>query len=215
MPKYKILLADDHEMIREGFKMILKRNKMYEVVGEALNGQEAIALYKSARPDVVIMDISMPVLNGMEAAKEIIATDPNANIIILSMYDDEDYISQCTEYGIKGYVVKNESSNELESAIQAVIEGQTYFSSRVREVIVRKYTSAKSSKSKKEINFKLTARETEIVRLIAEGLTSQSIAEKLFISPRTVETHRANLMKKADVNNSIELVKKMEKFKLI
>ena len=215
MPKYKILLADDHEMIREGFKMILKRNKMYEVVGEALNGLEAIELYKSSRPDVVIMDISMPVLNGMEAAKAIIATDSNANIIILSMYDDEDYISQCTEYGIKGYVVKNESSNELESAIQAVIEGQTYFSSRVREVIVKKYTSAKSSKNKKEINFKLTARETEIVRLIAEGLTSQAIAEKLFISPRTVETHRANLMKKADVNNSIELVKKMEKLKLI
>ncbi len=215
MPKYKILLADDHEMIREGIKMILKRNKDYEIVGEAVNGKEAIDQYKSLRPDLLIMDISMPVLNGMEASKEIIRTDSEAKIIILSMYDDEDYISQCIEYGIKGYVVKNESSKELDNAMKLVLEGCTYFSSRVQEVIVKKYTTIKTGQSKKETNFKLTTREKEIVKLIAEGMTSQIIADKLFISPRTVETHRANLMKKADVKNSIELVKKLEKLKVI
>jgi DNA-binding NarL/FixJ family response regulator len=214
MTKHKILIADDHAMIRDGVKTLLKQNKDCQLAGEAVNGIEAIEQFKSLRPDLVILDISMPYLNGMEAAREIIKVDPNARIIILSMYDDEDYISQCIESGVKGFVVKSESGNELNYAIKSVLDGRTYFSQRVQEVIVKKYTSGVKRRPK-ESDVKLTSREVEITKLISEGLTSHQIADKLFISPRTVETHRANLMKKMGVKNSIELVKKVEKMGVI
>ncbi len=208
MTKSKILIADDHEMIREGIKMLLKKNKDYQVIGEAVNGREAVNKYFLLKPDIIVLDISMPEQNGMEAAKEIIAGDASALIIILSMHDDEVYISQCIDIGVKGFVVKSESGKELDLAIQAVLDNRSYFSSRVQEVIVKKYTTA--SKRNREIKIQLTKREIEIVKLIAEGLKSHQIADKLFISPRTVETHRANLMKKVEANNSIELIKKLE-----
>jgi DNA-binding NarL/FixJ family response regulator len=210
MVKYKILIADDHAMIRDGVKTLLKQSKDCHVIGEAVNGVEAIAKYKALKPDLLILDISMPDMNGMEAVKEIIKIDADAKIVILSMYDDEDYISQCIENGVKGFVVKSESVNELNIAIKSVLDGRNYFSHRVQEVIVKKYTSGVKRKVK-EPEVKLTTREIEIIKLISEGLTSHQIADKLFISPRTVETHRANLMKKVGVKNSIELVKRVEK----
>jgi len=215
MPKHKILIADDHSMIRDGIKTLLRQNKDYVVAGEAVNGRDAVQKYMSLHPDLVILDISMPELNGMEAAKEILEADTNARIIILSMYDDEDYISRCIETGVKGFVVKNESGSELDYAIRSVLEGRNYFSNHVQHVIVNRYASAAARRKQKEPDLKLTAREIEIVKLISEGLTSQQMADKLFISPRTVETHRSNLMKKAGVKNSIELVKKVEKMGLI
>jgi DNA-binding NarL/FixJ family response regulator len=214
MPKHKILIADDHAMIRDGIKTLLKQNRDYVVAGEAVNGNEAVEKYKILSPDLVILDISMPGLNGMEAAREILEDDPAARIIMLSMYDDEDYISQCIEYGVKGFVVKNESGGELDYAIKSVLDGRNYFSNRVQEVIVKKYTSAATRRRQKEPEVKLTSREMEIIKLISDGLTSQQMADKLFISPRTVETHRANLMKKVGVKNAIELVKKAEKMGL-
>lgn len=214
MPKYKILIADDHVMIRDGVKNLIKQSKDCQVIGEAVNGMEAIAKYKTLKPDLLVLDISMPDMNGMEAAKEIIKLDAEARIVILSMYDDEDYISQCIEYGVNGFVVKSETGNELNYAIKSVLEGRTYFSQRVQEVIVKKYTSGVKRKPK-EPDVKLTTREIEIIKLIAEGMTSHQIADKLFISPRTVETHRANLMKKVGVKNSIELVKRVEKMGVV
>ena len=208
MTKCKILIADDHEMIRQGIKMLLKKNKDYHIIGEAVNGWEAVNKYFSLKPDIIILDISMPEQNGMEAAREIISRDDKALIIILSMHDDEVYISQCIEIGVKGFVVKSESGKELDLAIQAVLDTGSYFSNRVQEVIVKKYTTASKQHSKQKI--KLTKREIEVVKLIAQGLKSHQIANKLFISPRTVETHRANLMKKVEANNSIELIKKLE-----
>lgn len=214
MAKYKILIADDHVMIRDGVKSLLKQNKDCQVIGEAMTGLEAIEKYDALKPDLAILDISMPEMNGMEAAREIIKNHPEACVIILSMYDDEDYISQCIEYGVKGFVVKNESGKELNYAIKSVLEGRNYFSQRVQEVIVKKYTTGVKRKPK-EPEIKLTSREIEITKLIAEGLTSHQIADKLFISPRTVETHRANLIKKVGVRNSIELVKRVEKMGVI
>lgn len=214
MAKHKILIADDHAMIRDGVKNLLSQSKDCQVVGEAVNGNEAIEKYNALKPDLAILDISMPDMNGMEAANEIIKNNPNARIIMLSMYDDEDYISQCIEYGVKGFVVKSESGSELTYAIQSVLAGKNYFSQRVQEVIVKKYTSGVKRKPK-EPEVKLTSREVEITKLISEGLTSHQIADKLFISPRTVETHRANLMKKVGAKNSIELVKTVEKMGVI
>lgn len=210
MHKAKILIADDHVMIRDGIKSLLSKNKELCVVGEAQNGVEALQKYKTLKPDLLIMDISMPEMNGMDASREILKDDPDAKIIILSMYDDEDYISRCMEQGVKGYVVKNETGDELIYAVTTILKGQTYFSSQVQQVIFRKYSTTVAKKKSSVPEIKLTAREVEIVKLIAEGLTSQQIANKLFISPRTVETHRANLMKKTGAKNSIELIKKVE-----
>ncbi len=215
MSSAKILIADDHVMIRDGVRSLLSKNDQITVVGEASSGSETLEKYRSIKPDLLIMDISMPDMNGMDTAEQILKDDPAAKIIILSMYDDEDYICRCMEHGVKGYVVKNETGSELDYAVRTVLKGQTYFSSQVQKVIFRKYSNSVARKKQKEPEVKLTGREVEIVKLISEGLTSLQMAEKLFISPRTVETHRANLMKKTGVKNSIELVKKMEKIGLI
>jgi len=215
MQKHKILIADDHAMIRQGVKSLLSRNKEWHVVGEAVSGAEAISQYQSLKPDLLILDISMPDINGMDVSQRILSEDAQAKIIILSMYDDEDYIGRCMEQGVKGYVIKSETSGELEYAVQTVLRGQNYFSSQVQKVIFNKYSNTVARKKQKEPEIKLTTREKEIVGLMSEGMTSQQMAGTLFISPRTVETHRANLMKKAGVKNSIELVKKMEKLGLL
>lgn len=215
MQKHKILLVDDHAMIREGVKNLLKQTKDLMVVGEAENGKQAIEKYADLQPDLLILDISLPDMNGMEVTQHILAVSPNANILMLSMYDDEDYISRCIENGVKGYVVKSESSQELEYAVRTILQGKTYFSHQVQEVILNKYKQNVTRKKQREEVVKLTAREIEIIKLIDEGLTSQQMADKLFISPRTVETHRANLMKKFAVKNAIELVKKARQIQLV
>jgi DNA-binding NarL/FixJ family response regulator len=215
MHKHKILIADDHSMVRDGVKNLIHQNKDLVVIGEARSGNEALELYEKLRPDLLILDISMPDMNGMEVSRAILAKNPQANIVILSMYDDEDYISRCLEYGVKGYVVKNESGSELDFAIRSVLQGKNYFSRQAQDVIFRKYSQNVTRKKDQDNAIKLTKREVEIIRLIAEGLTSQQMADKLFISHRTVETHRANLMKKMEVKNAIELVKKAQKANLL
>ena len=210
-----ILIADDHAMIRDGLKTLLQQEAAYQVVGEASCGKQAIEMYEALKPDLLILDVSMPDLNGMEVLKEILQKSPVAKVIIFSMYDGEDYISRCMELGVRGYVIKNESSEELQHAIQTVLGGNTYFSRQVQDVIFRKYSMNMGRKKQREEMIKLTQREIEIVKLISEGMTSQQMADKLFISPRTVETHRANLMKKVGVRNAIELVKKLETLELI
>ena len=215
MPKHRILIADDHSMVRDGVKNLINQNKDLVVIGEASSGTQALELFESLNPDLLIMDISMPDMNGMEVSKNILAKNPNANIVILSMYDDEDYISRCLEYGVKGYVIKNESGSELDYAIRSVLAGKNYFSRQAQDVIFKKYSQNVTRKKQREDQIKLTKREVEIIKLIAEGLTSQEMANKLFISPRTVETHRANLMKKIGVKNAIELVKKAEQLDLL
>jgi DNA-binding NarL/FixJ family response regulator len=210
-----ILIADDHAMIRDGLKAMLLQFPSYQVVGEASCGKQALDMYDQLKPDLLILDISMPDINGMEVLKEIIQRHEVAKVIIFSMYDGEDYISRCMELGARGYVIKNESSEELEQAVRAVLSGDTYFSRQVQDVIFKKYSLNMGRKKQREEMIKLTQREIEIVKLISEGLTSQQMADKLFISPRTVETHRANLMKKVGVRNAIELVKKLETLELI
>jgi DNA-binding NarL/FixJ family response regulator len=210
-----IVIADDHAMIRDGLRTLIQRHANYKIVGEAVSGQEALDLYTALKPDLLILDISMPDINGMDVLKEIIQRDTAARVIIFSMYDGEDYISRCMELGVRGYVMKNESSEELEQAISVVLSGDTYFSRHVQDVIFKKYSMNMGRRKSREEMIKLTQREIEIVKLISAGLTSQQMADKLSISPRTVETHRANLMKKVGVRNAIELVKKLEMLELI
>jgi len=213
--KYSVLIADDHSMVRDGVKNLVKQNKELSVVGEAQNGKQALDLFDQLKPDLLILDISMPDMNGMEVAREILTKYPGSNIIILSMFEDEDYISRCLEIGVKGYVVKSESGTELEFAIKSTLQGKNYFSRQAQNAIFKKYSQNVVKKKQRDEVVKLTNREVEIIRLIHEGLTSQQMADKLFISPRTVETHRANLMKKLSVKNAIELVRKAQQLEII
>lgn len=213
--KVKVLIADDHAMIRDGVRSLIKQNKELVVVGEAQSGRETLEKFQDLKPDLLILDISMPDLNGMEVSREILSSDPEAKIVILSMYDDEDYINRCLEYGVKGYVVKNESGGELDYAIKAVLQGKNYFSRQAQNVIFKRHSQNVTKKKQKDDDIHLTQREREIIKLIAEGLTSQQMADQLFISPRTVETHRANVMKKIGVKNAVELVKKAQQLEII
>lgn len=215
MKKFKVLIADDHAMIRDGVRSLLSKNKELIVAAEASNGTEAVNFFHSMKPDLVILDISMPDINGMEVARQILTEDPEARIIILSMYDDEDYIDQCMQSGVKGYVVKNETGDELDYAVKHVLKGQNYFSSQVQKIVFKKYSNNVSKKKQKEPEVKLTSREVEIIHLISEGFTSHQMADKLFISPRTVETHRANLMKKLTAKNAVELVRKAREMQIV
>jgi len=212
---YKVLIADDHAILRDGIRYLITRMKNMKVVGEAVTGLEAFQKFEHLQPDLLILDISLPDKNGMQVAQQILTKSPEANIIILSMYDEDEYINRCLELGVKGYVVKNESGTELELAIQSVIDGRNYFSSHVQKVIFRKHSQNVSQAKKREHIVQLTKRESEIIGLISRGLTSQEMADKLFISPRTVETHRANLLKKVGVKNSMELINKVDELKLL
>lgn len=215
MCKAEILIADDHAMIRQGVRSLLSRNDDWVVVGEAVNGNEAINHFNELMPDLIILDISMPLVNGMDVAQQILTKHVNAKIIVLSMYNDDDYISKCMEHGVRGYVVKSETGDQLEEAVQTVLSGECYFSNEVQKAILKRYSASLHKKRENEHTVRLTTREIEIVRLIGDALTNQQIADRLFISPRTVETHRANLMKKVGVKNAIELVKTAEKLGLI
>ncbi len=212
---YKVLIADDHAILRDGIRYLITRMKNMKVVGEAVSGLEAFQKFEDLQPDLLILDISLPDKNGMQVAQQILTKSPEANIIILSMYDEDEYINRCLELGVKGYVVKNESGTELELAIQSVIGGRNYFSSQVQKVIFRKHSQNVAQAKKREHIVQLTKRESEIIGLISQGMTSQEMADKLFISPRTVETHRANLLKKVGVKNSMELINKVDELKLI
>jgi DNA-binding NarL/FixJ family response regulator len=215
MTKHKIILVDDHALIRSGVKNLLKQSRDMTVIGEAETGLQAIDMYEELKPDLIVLDISLADMNGMDVSQKILEIDPNANILMLSMYDDEDYVSRCIENGVKGYVVKSESSQELEYAVRTILQGKTYFGRKAQELILNKYKRGLVKKKERTDNLKLTPREIEIIKLIDDGLTSNEMANKLFISPRTVETHRANLMKKFAVKNSIELVKKARNLQII
>ncbi|UII24192.1 response regulator [Fulvivirga ligni] len=215
MKRYKVIVADDHDLFREGIKTLLKKMNNIVVEGEAKKGSQVVELYKKASPDVVIMDISMPGLNGIEATKEILKYDSTAKIIILSMHDDEEYIGRCLDAGVKGYVIKSESGMELRHTIELVLQGKSYFSHYAQDVVLNRLKNFRTQKNTSVDHPHITKREYQILSLIAQGLTSNAIAEKLFISIRTVETHRTNIMRKLGVKNVVELINKASDLKLV
>lgn len=211
-----ILLVDDHRLIRDGIKGYLDLDWI-DIVGEAENGEDAIRLTEKLNPDLVLMDISMPKLNGMEAAQKILEGDEAVKIIMLSMYLDEKYLFKCMEIGVNGFIYKGADKYEIITGIQEVMEGETFYSKEIKEILIKSYSNNLKAK-KKGLSQKvdtLTQREKEVVRYIMKGYTSQQIAEALFISPRTVDTHRTNLMHKLEVKNSIELINKVHKLDLL
>jgi DNA-binding NarL/FixJ family response regulator len=203
--KIRVLVADDHEIVRYGICSSLRDSKLVKVVAQASDGETAIKEYKQHQPDVAVIDISMPDQDGIATTKAILEIDPDANILILTMYAEEEYINRGLAAGALGYVLKNTDRDTLICAIQNVAKGQTFFSTDVSNVLAQKYARIKRGEEQSESD--LTARETEILKWISEGHTSQQIADQLHISPRTVDTHRSNLMQKLNVKNTAALVR--------
>lgn len=209
MKNIKILIVDDHEVVRDGLKNILLSLNNMSIAGEAANGEDAISMYDSLKPDLVIMDISMPGMNGIEATRIIKENDPNAKILILTMHDNQEYLNQIIRSGAKGFVLKNTDKEELLDAVKTVAGGENFFSKDISKLIIDNYIRSAKETDKNE-GYKevpLTKREIEILKYIAEGNSNQEIANKLYISYNTVDTHRKNIMHKLSIKNTAGLVR--------
>lgn len=205
-----VLIVDDHKIIRDGIKSLLEGAPNIQIVGEASNGIEGIQFYQEHPVDVIIMDIRMPEMGGIEATQFLTDNYPGVKILALTMHDEEAFISKMLQAGASGYLLKNVGKEELITAINKIYKGENYFSLDVATKMMTKFMSSKSLPDKDIEDgeeLQLTKREIEVIKLIAEGLTSQDIAERLFISPRTVDTHRRNLLQKLNVKNTAELIK--------
>ena len=215
MPKSRILIVDDHGVVIEGIRSRLREQEEFEVVGEAFNGRQALELVDSSRPDVVIMDISMPELNGVEATKQIKKLFPETSIIIYTMFSNEEYVIELFKAGISGYVLKQDSFSDLIMALNVVKAGGSYFSTKAPKVLSDYLTTL--DEGLKNINGleSLSLREREIFELLADGKSIKEIGFDLFISPKTVESHKYNIMAKLGVQSITELTKIAIKQKLI
>lgn len=212
MNKINILLADDHPLVRSGLIKLLEPYKEFVIVGEAGDGEEAVALALKLKPDVVVIDLSMPRLNGVEATKKIKEQLTTTNVLVLTMYDNEEYVYQILKSGANGYVLKNSTKEQLATAIRTVAKGEKFFSPEVSEIMIQAYLQRTGKREEQtetegDSSLPLTRREKEILILIGDGLNNAQIAEKLFISPRTVDTHRTNIMQKLDIHDSSKLVR--------
>lgn len=210
MTKIRLLLADDHPLIRAGFKSMLDKSDQFEIVAEAENGNELIQLAEQTQPDVILTDIKMPGLTGLEALERLIKVHPSLKFIILTMYEEREYIMNALKIGACGYLLKNVGRIDLENAIIAVYNGGKYFSPLVTNILA-------DSIARPEANEygEISPREKEVLDLVAEGYSTKQIADRLGISIRTVESHRINMLKKMKVNNTAELIKKAIELKII
>jgi DNA-binding NarL/FixJ family response regulator len=213
--KTRILLADDHDIVRKGLRYLLERDPDSEVVGEATNGREAVKLAGELQADIVIMDIGMPLLNGIDATAQIIRKRPQTAVIILSMHSDEDYVLRALTVGIKGYLLKDTVEVDLLRAVAAVRQGRPFFSSAITEVLMEDYMRQLKNKGLQDSYDLLTPREKEILQLLAEGKTNKEVASLLEVSVLTVETHRSNLMQKLSLHSTAEIVLYAVRKKLI
>ncbi len=207
MDKIKIIVADDHNLVREGIVALLQNNKEIEIVGQASDGAIAVRLAKQYNPDIVIMDLSMPTLNGLEATYQIKRDVPDVKVLILTQHDNEEYIIQIIKAGASGYILKSSVSADLMKSILQLQRGETFFSPTISRKILDDYINKiKESEGGAKIQ-ELSHREREVLQLIAEGKSNQQVAQKLFISVRTVEFHRANIMHKLNLPDITSLVK--------
>ncbi|MBT28729.1 MAG: DNA-binding response regulator [Thalassobius sp.] len=216
MDAIKVILADDHLLVRNGIKSLLENEDGIEVVGEAADGEEALEKTKMLKPDVLILDIRMPKMNGIEAVKYLKKYSPKTKALMLTMNDAEEYVLQAIEYGATGYVLKDANEEEFITAIKKVNSGEKYFTSAVSDILAINYIkSVQESKTNRKGLFELTKKEKEILQLIAQGMSSRDISTKLESSIRTVQVHRFNIMKKMQVKNVVELINVAQDYGLI
>ena len=208
MSRVRILLADDHEIVRRGLRSLLEAKEGWEVCGEAITGLQAIEISKELKPDVVIMDISMPELNGLEATRQILKTTPQAEVLILTMHESEQLVRDVLDAGARGYILKSDAGRELVNAVQSLSDHKPFFTSKVSELLLDGYlanpTAAPQAASPRT---RLTPRERQIVQLLAEGKSNKEVATVLDISVKTAETHRTNIMRKLGLHSISDLVR--------
>ncbi len=205
MNQTRILIADDHELVRRGIRQTIEGHPTYEVVGEAVNGREAVELTAKLDPDLVILDLSMPEMSGLEALREIVKRSLRAKVLVVSMHDSEALIHEVLASGAKGYLLKSDAARDLLTAIESLSEGRTFFTAKVSQTLLENFLNGNTPKRPDERS-RLTAREQEVVRLLADGKTNKEVAGLLHISVRTVETHRSNIMEKLDIHSVTDLI---------
>ena len=202
----RILLADDHTVMRSGLRLLLERQPNFQVVGEAADGRQAVELAASEKPDVVVMDIAMPHLNGVEAARQIANRSPHTAIAILSMHSDESYVIRSLKAGARAYLLKDSAEADLIAAINAITEGKSFFSPAVRQMLKEDYMHQLAAVGAEDSYELLTTREREVLQLVAEGKSNKEVANLLNLSLYTVETHRTHILQKLNLHSVPELI---------
>lgn len=206
MSTVRIVLADDHTVMRSGLRLLLERQPNLQVVGEAADGRQAVALSETAHPDVVIMDIAMPNLSGIEATRQIMSKNPKTAIAILSMHSDESYVIRALKAGARAYLLKDSAEADLLAAVRALTEGKSFFSPAISKILVEDYMRQLESRGAEDTYELLTTREREILQLLAEGKTNKDVANMLNLSLYTVETHRTHILQKLNLHSVPELI---------
>jgi DNA-binding NarL/FixJ family response regulator len=208
MEPLRVLVADDHEVVRKGLRSLLEEQPGWQVVGEASDGREAVTKTRELKPSVVVLDISMPSLNGLEATRQIVRADPRAKVLILSMYESDPVIREVLEAGARGFLLKTDTSRDLISAVEAVHHNRTSFTPKVAQMVLDGYLeAAEKPEDRATTKDRLTPRQREIVQLLAEGMSSKEVAAALGLSVKTAETHRANIMQRLNCHSISELVR--------
>jgi two-component system response regulator NreC len=204
--KLKVLIADDHGVVRKGLRLLLEQYPEIEVAGEAANGREVVRLATELKPDVVLMDVAMPLLNGIDAAEQIRKNDDKIGVIMLTMHADEGYLLRALNAGVRGYLLKESAEDDLLRAVKAVSQGKPFFSPAITHTLLEDYMRVLKQEGLSDSFELLTLREREVLQLLAEGKTNKEVASILDVSQYTVESHRTNLMQKLDLHNTAEIV---------
>jgi two-component system response regulator NreC len=206
MKAIRILIADDHTIVRKGLRMLLESHEGFQVVAEAADGREAVTLAEQQRPDVIVMDIAMPILNGIEAARQICAREAPPAIVFLSMHSDEGYVLKALKSGARGYLLKDSAEHDLTNAVTTVHEGKAFFSPAISKMLVEDYIRQMRDQKVEDSYDLLTSRERQVLQLLAEGRSNKEVATLLDLSPHTVETHRGRIMQKLNLHSGAEII---------